>query len=367
MVYNLGFQNINNNSNITSFGHGKIGNKKSKCENHDRLLYEENKKHPILTSAKIQTDKLVKACTKYPVKGFKGSKNANFYEFLTMGAVPYLTGSAMIIATFNAASKFFDTPAAQSASKLGKKMGLGVLFYGLGKTLSKKMIETPVKMKYGIDVNLPYKKKIDELPEESNKDNLVAYEYHKAYESVDFSRWDLFYDNEAYGEERNSYFKKIGKKMGLKDEELAVSADQKVKPLITDKVVRTKLFSTLSSYLWAATGVGIAIQKPWENMTFNPVEIVKSFKNNSKVLQQNEFAAKNNWFKDFGKKFGESCKEFVNNQSKSTRVAGRLLLGSAVAMTLLGNFSTLKNFNNKGKDSQAASSLIDNSKEKVVC
>ena len=144
-------------------------------------MYTEAKRHPITTGLKIQSDKLKNAFTKYPKKGFKGSKNANFYEFLTMGMVPYLTGSAMMIGVFNFASKFFNTEAATNSAKLGKRMGLGVVLYGLGKTLSKKLIEKPVKMKYGIDVNLPYKKVINELPEEDNKDNLVAHEYHKAY------------------------------------------------------------------------------------------------------------------------------------------------------------------------------------------
>ncbi len=368
MVYNLGLQNINNNHGIISFGSKQDKEKKIEHKS-DVLLYDEKKKHPLILGAKIQADKLEKACTIYPKKGLQGSKNANFYEFLTMGEVPYLIGSGMMIATFNLASKFFDTPSAQSASKIGKKMGLGVLLYGLGKTFSKKLIEVPVNMKYGIDVNLPYKKKIDELPEYNNKkDDLVSYEYHKAYESVDFSRWDLFYDNKSYGDERNSYYKKIGKKLGLTNEELGTAADQKVKPLITDKVVKTKVFSTLSSYLWAATGVGIAMQKPWENITFNPKKIIQTFKNNSKIIEQNEHAIKNNWFKDFGKRFGESCYKLVNNESKSASIAGRLLLGSAVAMTLLGNFSTLFDFNkNRGTNSSAATSIIDENKEKVVC
>ncbi len=368
MVYNLGLQNINNRRGVISFCSEK--EKENEVEHpSDRLLYEEKKKHPILLGAKIQADKFIKACTEYPKKGLEGSKNANFYEFLTMGEVPYVIGSCMMIATFNLASRFFDTPSAQSASRLGKKMGLGVLLYGLGKTFSKKLIEAPVNMKYGIDVNLPYKKKVDELPENNNKkDDLVSYEYHKAYESVDFPRWDLLYGNKSFGDERNSYYKKIGKKMGLTDEDMGTAADQKVKPLITDKVVKTKLFSTLSSYLWAATGVGIAMQKPWENITFNPKKIVKSFMNSSKIAEQNGLAQKNNWFKDFGKRFCESCHKLVCNESKSASIAGRLLLGSAVAMTLAGNFSTLFDFNkNRGADSSAATSIIDENKEKVVC
>ncbi len=396
MVHSIGVQNQNiRNASVMSFGkEDKANSDKSECENHDRLMYDEKKKHPIKTAAKIQADKFVNAFTRYPKKGMEGSKNANFYQFLTMGMVPYLTGSAMMIAVFNLASKFFDTPAAKSASMLGKRMGLGVIFYGLGKTFSKKLIETPVNLKYGIDVNLPYEKVIYELPEGSNTDNLVTREYHKAFESVDFPRWDLFYDNESFGPDRNSYYAKAGKKMGMDDEDLE-HADQKVKPKIKEKVVKTRLYSTLSSYLWAATGVGIAMQDPFKDMVVNPLKRYQNYRNymdfktngglsaNIKnplkrlkiykdlpktVKQGGDNAVKYSYFvKDFGKRFVESCKQFVNNKSKSTKIAGRILLGSAIGMTLLGNFATLSDFNNKKAKAQASSSLIDESKEKVVC
>ncbi|MCD7740328.1 MAG: hypothetical protein LUH11_03160 [Candidatus Gastranaerophilales bacterium] len=372
MVYKIGVQNQNiNRINTLSFGK-KNKDEDIKWVNDAHLLCEEKQKHPITTAMKIQTDKLAKAITKYPEKGFKGSKNANFYEFLTMGMVPYLIGSGTMIAVFNLASKFFDTPAAKNASKLGKKMGLGVILYGLGKTFSKKLIETPVNLKYGIDVNLPYDKKVNELPEEDNKDNLIAHEYHKAYESVDFPRWDLFYDNEFYGPDRNSYYAKVGKKMGIDDVDLE-HADQKVKPKILDKVVKTKLFSTLSSYLWAATGVGIAMQEPWENLIVNPAKRMTNYKNYKKAAtiakeQGKNIAKYDNFVKDFGKKFIESSKKFVNNnKNKNASIAGRILLGSAIGMTLLGNFLTLFDFNNKGAKSHKSSSVIDESKEKVVC
>ena len=371
MVYITGVQSNNSvNMHSPSF-RSKRKSGKSKCENHDTLMYAEKKKHPVTTGIKIQADKLTKAFTEYPKNGFEGSKNANFYQFLTMGMVPYLTGSAMMIGVFNAASKFFDTPAAVNACKLGKKMGIGVIGYGILKTLSKKFIEVPVNMKYGIDVNLPYNKVVYELPEKDNKDNLVKHEYHKVFESVDFPRWDLLYNNESFGSERNGFFNKVAKKLGM-DEDLQHS-DQKTKPKIKEKVIQTKLFSTLSSYLWAATGVGIAMQKPWETLVVNPKQRLSDYKNYRKLAaaakeKGQQVAKYNNFVKDFGKRFAASCKEFVNGSSKKNNIAGRILLGSAIGMTLLGNFVTLFDFNkDKGSKTQASISLIDDSKEKVVC
>lgn len=362
MVYSIGVQNQNiNRYKAISFGKAEEEKGKNSCESHDSLMYDEKRKHPISTALKINGNKLANAFTTYPQKGLKGSKNSNFYEFLTMGTMPYLLGSAAMVGVFNAAAPFFKTADATKASKLGKKMGIGVALYGVAKTLSKKLIEVPLNMKYGIDVNLPYKKVIHELPDKNNTDNLVTHEYHKAFESVDFPRWDLFYNNESFGPDRNSYFEKVGKKMGIDVNDLE-HADQKVKPLIREKVVKTRLFSTLSSYLWAGTGVAVAMQKPFENLVLNPKTRIATAKARKQAgLKVENFAV------DFGKKFVASCKELVNNPSKPSRIAGRALLGAAVGVTLLGNFATLLDFN-KDKGSKVASSpLIDESKEKVVC
>ena len=53
------------------------------------------------TRTRIGFDKLTNALTLYPAKGLKGDKNANFYEFLTMGTVPYLVGSATLMGVCN--------------------------------------------------------------------------------------------------------------------------------------------------------------------------------------------------------------------------------------------------------------------------
>ena len=353
MVYKIGVQNVNNTYKMPSFGKDSE-KKKSECENKDTILTNH-------CSGKIAAEKLVNAFTKYPAKGLKGSKNANFYEFLTMGTVPYLVGSAALISVFTAASHFFKTPDSSAAMKVGKKMALGVLGYGLAKNASKKLIEAPVKAKFGIDVNMPYKKVIYELPEDNNKTDLVSHEYHKVFESVDFPRWDLLYDNEKFGEERNAYFDKIAKKMHL-DKNGLDHSDQKVKPKIREKIVQTKLFSTLSSYLWAGTAVGVAMQSPWENLELIKTHGVKD------VIQNAQ---------NIGKTFVKSCKYFVQGKVdiegtpkilKQNKIAGLGLLGAAIGMTLLGNFVTLKNVNkDKGADKHASAPIIDNSREKVVC
>lgn len=367
MVNLISLQNQNiNRYNAVSFGKKEKKEKiKEDIQYGDKplLLYEAKKRHPVTTAIKVNGSQLKNAFTTYPKKGLSGSKNSNFYEFLSMGKVANILGSLTMVALFNAANGSYKTPDKACASVKGKNMGFGVLFYGLAKTISKKFIETPVNLKYGIDVNVPYKKKITELPEKANKDNLIAYEYHKAYESVDFPYWDLFYDNKSFGDERNSYFQKVGKKMGIKDNDLE-HADQKVKPLIRKKIVKTKLYSTLTSYLWAAVGVGIACQKPLGELPIGK-ERAKGY---ADVLKNGVAKNKRFFAVDFGERFVKSCKEFVNDERKLNRIGARALLGTAIGLTLIGNLATLLDFNkSKGANASAVSPLIDESKEKVVC
>ncbi len=404
MVYLSGVNNqgVNFSRRLPFYGEEKTSERVKEQEESAKLLYREKKEHPVLTTLQIEGDKLKNAFWNYPRKGFEGSKNANFYEFLTMGTVPYLVGSASMIGIFNGASRFFDEEAAESARKLGKKIGLGVLFYGVAKNISRKFIEEPVNYKYGIDINLPYKKRIEELPEkrnvevlhnekienispdtESEKDkagNLIAYEYHKAFESADFPRWDLFYDNKDFGKDRNSYFNEVGKKMGFSDKDLEYS-DQKVKPLIKEKIVQTNAFATLSSYLWAATGVGLAMQEHWEGFLIDPVKRFKDWKDGTKNSSIVKDFAVNLYksFKDFVGTDKNGPIDYIVNKCKhqtvdtvkkplTRHIAGRALLGSAVITTLAGNFITLNDFNkSKGAAPAASASLIDDSKEKVVC
>jgi len=319
---------------------------------HDRILSYEREKHPILTSAKITAERLKNAAITYPIKGFKGSKNANFYEFLTMGMVPYLIGSGMMMAVFNSAAKYFEAPATKNALKRGRQMAAGVVLYGLGKTLSKKLIEYPIKLRYGIDLNLPIRQKINELPENPNDKDLVAFESHKVFESVDFARTDALYNNPYYGKETNAYYDMVGKKMGIPKSK---DSDQYVKEKIKEISTKSKTFTYTVPYLWAATGVAIAAQKPWE-----------------KLGEQNIWGKKRltESVADLCKIFTDSVKSLWNggeNASKSLKYAGRGLIGAAVGLTLLGNLVTLVDFKKLKANKMAATPVIDETKGKVTC
>ena len=103
-------------------------NEENKKYTHDTLL-----PNNFSTRFRIGMDKFTNAITLYPAKGLKGNRNANFYEFLTMGQVPYLIGSGMLMGVFNFANKHFKSFAESKASKIGNKMALGVVIYGVAK------------------------------------------------------------------------------------------------------------------------------------------------------------------------------------------------------------------------------------------
>ncbi len=303
------------------------------------------------TRMRIGMDKLTKAFTVYPAKGISGSKNSNFYEFLTMGLVPYIVGSATLMAIFNAANKHYGNSDKFFAGPLAKKMALGVLFYGIFKSLSKSLVDVPVKLATGIDTQLPYARVIYELPEYDGDSDLKSIEYHKVGESVDFTRWDLLYGEQKKGEELNFRYDKIAKKNGLGEN--LNDSDQDVKPIYKEVLVKSTLARSFSSFMWAAIGVMIAFQKPWEEF-FNTATL--------KVWKPTEFGHS---LKTFGRSFVKSVKEFYKGPEGTIphfkKHAGKYMLGAASVITILGVLNTI-HIRKKPQNE----SVIDKNKESVV-
>ena len=309
----LAVNNLNNKINFSA------NSKKKKLEySHDTLL-ENN----FSTNYKISVDKLGNAFTIYPAKGLKGSKNANFYEFLTMGIIPYLIGSVTLMSVFNTANKHFAPFARTKAAALGKKMALGVLFYGAMKSISKAFVTKPVKMLTGIDTERPYAKVIYELPDDINDTDITNIEHHKVFESIEFPRWDLLYGDESKGEKLNFRYDKIAKKLGLGEN--LNDSDQEVKPIAKGIVTKTSFAKTISSYLWAGTGAALAFQKPWENF-FSVM--------NFKFWEPEKFVKS---LKSFGNNFIKSAKElWIGEGTGITKHAGKALIGISALSTILG-------------------------------
>lgn len=338
---------LNYASSLTFRNSSSLNSEKEKQKyDHDTLL-----KNTPQTNMRIAFDKFTNAATVYTAKGLTGNKNSNFYEFLTLGSIPYIIGSLTLMSVFNSANKHFTAFAKNKASKIGNKMALGVLFYALGKEIAKPLITKPVKMLTGVDADLPYARVIYELPENKSDTDIVSTEYHKVFESVEFPRWDLLYGDEAKGEKHNQYYDKVAKKLGYGEN--LNSSDAEMKPKIKEIATKSIAVKNIVPYLWGALGVAIAMQKPWDN--FFKVATLKFWKGS-------EFIESAEAFKICLK---DSIKQMYRggaNANRTHKIAGRVALFTPIITTVLGVINIVSGAKNKAHNKQ----VIDNKKAYIT-
>lgn len=320
---------------------------KKKKYDKDTLL-----KNNLATNARISFDKMTNAATIYTAKGLTGSKNANFYEFLTLGTIPYIVGSLTLMSVFNSASKHFNSFDKAEAKKVGNKMALGVLFYALAKELAKPLISKPVQLATGVDTELPYAKVIYELPDSKDDSDITSIEYHKVFESVEFPRWDLLYADEAKGKKRNEYYDKVAQKLGLGEN--LKDSDQEVKPRIKEITTKSIAVNNIVPYLWATAGVALAMQKPWDNFFPNFSLKFWKFQEFKKALSS------------FSTAFKESSKELYKggaNTSKYAKHIGKAVVFTPIAATVLGIIDIISS--SKKVHQSDSSKIIDKNRKYV--
>ena len=317
-----------------------------------------------------KTDKTMSAIVEYPFKGFRGDVNSDFYEFLSMGIIPYLVGSAMFMTMFNLLNKHLTPKAALN----GKKMGLGVVLYGLGKTLSNDLVTRPVAWSTGVDVELPYKNIYCTLPTKPGAEADIDHKHQqrKVYDSIEFFRKDLIAKNPEYGDNGVEYYNGIAKKLGL-GENLNDSVTETT-PIIQSIVSSTKTAKSLSSYAWAGVGVGLAVQNCWADFfkafSDRPKYITKSNEGFfSKMGGKLANTGKNTWnlTKTFGKTFGRACKTYWNGEKGTSgfmKHAGKAWLLLTTAITLGTTANVIYRAKHMGK--LANKDLIDRTEESTV-
>lgn len=332
----------------------KQPDKKDKANDKSKLL-----PNNIGTKVKQSTQKTMSAFVDYPVKGLQGDVNSNFYEFLTMGIVPYLAGSAMFMIVFNALNlgKFLGAKDAKAASKLGKKMAMGVVLYGAMKTFTKPLVTAPVKLATGVDTELPYQNKVSNLPKGTGKDAKVevVWQQRKVYDSKEFFRKDLL---------KRDYYDNVAKKLGL-GENLNDSISEST-PIIQNIVATTNLAKIISSYCWAAVGVGLAMQDCWSDF-FDKISNSK-YSHSAKDGALTRFA-KNCWNipKDFCKTFVKSGKELWMGKTDTKgfmKHSGKALVGFAALTTTVLTANAILRAKNMAKNKNLQT--IDKTKESTV-
>ena len=335
--------------NYISSGEPKIKDKKAEKEKEESHI----KENTIKTRLEQATQKTMSAFIDYPAKGLKGDVNANFYEFLTMGIVPYVLGSAAFVSVFGL------------SSKVGKKLSLGVLLYAVMKSLSKNLVTAPVRTFTGIDTELPYQNKVYNLPTEAGADaNMdIRWQQRKVFDSKEFFRKDLL---------KKDFYDKVAIRLGM-DENIpdTVSATT---PIIQNVIATTNTAKSLSSSCWAAVGVGLAVQDSWlsffkavaerkrfigkeQNGPFGKVGArVKLFAENTKILT-----------KEFLKSFAGSWNQLWTggpSQSLFRKHAGKFLIGLSALTTFMLTTNVIARAHKMANDRNLKT--IDKTKESVV-
>lgn len=351
-------KSVNLATQITSFK--AAPEDKGKAEEETRILPDTLKTH-----IRQNFQKTSSAFLDYPVKGLKGDINSNFYEFLTMGIVPYLAGSAMFMVVFNIVNKFLDAASQKKASSIGKKMALGVVLYGVMKSLSQNLVTKPVKIATGVDTEMPYENIVYPLPKSAGEDaNIeIQHQQRKVFDSKEFFRKDLL-DRE--------YFDDVAKKLGL-GENLNDSVTE-ASPIIQNIIATTNTAKSLASYSWAAVGVGLAVQNSWDDFLGSFSKMSKGIPAGKegffeKAICRLQNTGENVWniTKSFGRSFNGACKELWNGKPADSfykKHAGKGLVGFAALFTTVLTANAIIRAKNMAKNKNVMT--IDSNKESTV-
>lgn len=312
--------------------------------------------------------KTTNAFLEYPIKGLRGDVNSDFYEFLTMGIVPYLLGSGMFMAGFNLL-KDLNPKSQKIANANGNKMALGVVMYGVFKTLANDLVTRPVYWGTGVDIELPIEHVNYPLPKEPGEAaNIIPQiQQRKVYDSREFFRKDLI--QKDFGVK---YYDKIAKKIGL-GEDLNDSVTETT-PIIQSVISTTKTAKSLASYAWAGVGIGIAVQNSWTNFfdaisnrkrhVAKPGESIGT-KISSRMKNFGENSV--NITKTFGKSFVEASKTLWTGEAGKSgfmKHAGKAWILFATALTAGGVTNVIYKARHMGK--LANKDIMDKTKESTV-
>lgn len=285
------------NRNNTNFTANKSVEKQEK-QDKPHLLPDTAK-----TRAKQGYQKTTSAIIDYPVKGLRGDVNSNFYEFLSMGIIPYLAGSAMLMLVFNMA-KCIGLFSSQKAKIAGNKLALGVVFYGVFKNISKNLLAKPVKAATGVNINKPYENIVYQMPKGANDkaDLEVLHQHRSVFDSKEFYRKDLL---------DKKYFEDVAKKLKLGTD--LNDPISETSPIIQNIISTTKTATSLASYGFAGLGVAIAAQDSW-------IDFFNSFSKRAKFVKNKEvgfFTNAGNYLKNAGQNALDITKMFFKSFGKS--------------------------------------------------
>ena len=281
--------------------------KKEKFYKNESHIYKQGPLACVNTGA----HKLYNDIVTYFPKGFKGSKNSDFYEFLSLGMVPYILGGAVMAGLYGICHRQISVENQEKALGVMKNAAAGVVLYAAGKAIAPKISHTILHATTGIPLDLKYINKVNELPEPGQEKGLVRKQYPGVYDSVQFYRSDLL-SKDAEMNHGNVYYHddKVAKKAGFKDAHDA-STNQIAGYKIRGVKARATALDNFTKYIPATTGVALGFQKAFSEMKSNP--------------------------KTWGKTLKDACQQLWkgNDRNILTKHAGKaLIIGSVIGTTL---------------------------------
>lgn len=360
----------------------KTGYYVSNKEKEEKFYQNETHIHKqnILSDVKAGAHKLTNDIFTYFPKGFQGSKNSDFYEYLSLGMVPYLVGSVMMYSLYKGANNFFKFNDKSAADGVARSMGAGILLYGVGKWASKKLAHTLIHASTGVNLDMKYINKVNEVPEPGQEKGLVRTQYPGVFDSVDFYRNDLL-DKMSELKHNNVFWynDQIAKKAGFKEQLNA--PNQTMGPKIRALKARTTALENVTKYIAAACGVALGAQESFKNAEFKKVfnkeifnfkDIIKIKLPDLKALAGNIKGLFGAFVKSFfllanveNKKLGIT-KELLQSKNRNifTKYGGRaLLLASALGVAVTWLIPTI----GFKKNPDTMQSKVDTKKEYEVC
>ena len=337
----------------------KIGYLSSDEEKRQRFYDEETHIHKqgLFEGLRTTAYRLENDIFTYFPKGFRGSKNSDFYEYLSLGMVPYLVGSGVMYGLYKCANNAFKLTDKTMADAVANKMGAGILLYGLGKMYSRKLAHGLIHASTGVNLDMKYLNRVVELPEPGQEIGQRRVQYPGVYDSVTFYRCDLLDKDSEINHNNNTYwyYDKIAKKAGYK--KTLNNPNQEIGPKLKELKARTTALENISKYIVAATGVAVGSQKAFGDIKLQKV-FSKTDKFNYKALLGN--------IKGIAVKFIEANKQLWkgSNQNFITKNYGKGLLIASVAATLLTWLIPTKAFK---KMPETMNSKVNTNKEYEVC
>ena len=218
----------------------------------------------FLTKAKVNIENALNT-PGYAYRGLKGDPDFNFFESQRVSRVPYYLGGLGLAAVAMCGKNPVIPHLREANNAFVKKVLLGVLMYYAAREAASAVIDIPVRIFRGVDLNRPYRK-ITSLREGNpmNLPNNKKPSNQNVFESTEFTRWDLFY---KYDPTRkiNETFDELAQKFGvqkpLKDaDSTLMSKIRKMIVMATSwKTMLSKAVQSLNTYFPFCVGLELAM------------------------------------------------------------------------------------------------------------